>query len=790
MQTRLVPLLILLGLGLTLWTPRVSAQTTVVCEQDYTVVNGEWLSTIAQRFFGDVTAYPAIFAATNLKSETDPSYATLVRVDSIPEGAKLCIVSKEDAQPFISPTAPAGLVVAALANLDYKTSVVDSGSVRLVNGVYSAPSTDANAVQVLLTGPLAYGELNGTPTAAVVTTAPAADEQNVYELHLFQVQDAKPVEVATLNLGAGTPVLVLTIANDQIIADVVSRGADDPATGCCATERVLNTYALQDGALNLVSSRTIGTVGQVSAAEASPSATAVAPTSEPKETATKAATATVATTEMPTEAATPTTEPTQEPTTTPTSEPTQEPTFTPTSVPTEAPTATLTPTEAPTLPPTSEPTATPTLEPTATPTLAPTATPTLEPTATATFTPTSVPTNTIAPTTAPTEVVLPTATNVPVSVIAPGLKVNDVTFGPYDLAKVVEGHVAPAVPYSNDEPPAPIGAPAHIAFAFDGEDRLWVIPTEAYKAQWEAAGNSSITEAVNQLRLLLRDKPTDPKPPLPFLPAPGATNDLAARVHYLDFNGGSGIAYLARWAQDPSPVLRSQTYYTFLGLTNDGKYIVSFRFPVETSALPKTVDDLTPEHLASIEADPTTYFRETTNILNALKNGNFGPDLSRLDALVFSITVPTSGSALPPPSGSLPTGDGQTAPAGSATPGAPSAPALADKTRLLATDWKWVETTTDKETVKVADPSKYTLRFNNAGGFGVTADCNIGAGNYTVTGNQLHIKDLQATLAFCGDDSLDVRFTSDLLHADTFGFEGANLLITLQDDGGTMKFSR
>jgi hypothetical protein len=59
-----------------------------------------------------------------------------------------------------------------------------------------------------------------------------------------------------------------------------------------------------------------------------------------------------------------------------------------------------------------------------------------------------------------------------------------------------------------------------------------------------------------------------------------------------------------------------------------------------------------------------------------------------------------------------------------------------------------------------------------------------------VSGTELTIQDLQATLAFCGSSSLDAQFTAQLLNAATFSFEGDNLLINLKADGGTMRFAR
>ncbi|MCC7164202.1 MAG: META domain-containing protein [Anaerolineae bacterium] len=432
---------------------------------------------------------------------------------------------------------------------------------------------------------------------------------------------------------------------------------------------------------------------------------------------------------------------------------------------------------------------------------------TVTPTATAQGLPTSAAPETaaIGPTAVMTETatIKPTAavtlTATPVPMLPGGLRLDDVTFNSYDLGKEIEGIVVSAAPYDNSEPPGPVGAPAHLAYEFDGITRLKVIPVEDYQAQWNAAGDNTISQSLAQLRALLRDKPASPRLPLPFLPPVPATNDVAGRVRYLDFNGGSGIAYLGRWSQDASPVLASQILYSFLGLTNDGKYIVSFQYPASTSFLPDDISDLLPEHLAYIEANPKTYLQQTSSLLNVLPNSAYGPDLSRLDGLVFSITVPSEGTLSPGPTEALPTPEGtQTAPApaetadGGQVPPAstPIAAAAEDYRLLLSADWRWLETAAPTETLAVPDPSLYTIRFNNANGFGITADCNIGAGNYSISGNTLTIKNIQATLVYCGDESLDQTFTAQLLQAANYSFEGDTLLIQLGNDGGTMKFGQ
>lgn len=81
-------------------TPATFAQG-VACESDYTVQGDDWLSKLADKFYGDVLAYTTIADATNAKSASDSSYASIKNVDVIEPGWKLCIPSKADAQAML-----------------------------------------------------------------------------------------------------------------------------------------------------------------------------------------------------------------------------------------------------------------------------------------------------------------------------------------------------------------------------------------------------------------------------------------------------------------------------------------------------------------------------------------------------------------------------------------------------------------------------------------------------------------------------------------------------------------
>jgi molybdate transport system substrate-binding protein len=100
----------------------------IACAEEYTVQADDWLSKIADKFLGDVLAYPAILAATNQQHAVDPAFTQIANPDLIEIGWQLCVPTVEQAQALLAasvgapdnPAAPEGtLLVAAAADLQF-----------------------------------------------------------------------------------------------------------------------------------------------------------------------------------------------------------------------------------------------------------------------------------------------------------------------------------------------------------------------------------------------------------------------------------------------------------------------------------------------------------------------------------------------------------------------------------------------------------------------------------------------------------------------------------------------
>ncbi len=135
--TNVVSIILLLAVTLTLApTTHVLAQDAVACDSDVVVQADDWLSKIAEKFYGDVLAFPAIAQATNDIAATDDSYTTIENVDFIEIGWKLCMPSTADAEAMLDRS-----VGAAMADVDF-AGTIKIGAAVSETGKYAQQGAD------------------------------------------------------------------------------------------------------------------------------------------------------------------------------------------------------------------------------------------------------------------------------------------------------------------------------------------------------------------------------------------------------------------------------------------------------------------------------------------------------------------------------------------------------------------------------------------------------------------------------------------------------------------------
>ena len=127
---------------------------------------------------------------------------------------------------------------------------------------------------------------------------------------------------------------------------------------------------------------------------------------------------------------------------------------------------------------------------------------------------------------------------------------------------------------------------------------------------------------------------------LPLLPTLNAAEMFHAEYKVIPFASGNGIRYMTLLAQFYAPINNKELFYTYQGLTQDGKYWISAILPINNPILPANAN--TPPAGQSWDQftnNYSTYITDLTSQLNSQASGNFTPSLDLLDALVASITI-------------------------------------------------------------------------------------------------------------------------------------------------------
>jgi hypothetical protein len=161
-----------------------------------------------------------------------------------------------------------------------------------------------------------------------------------------------------------------------------------------------------------------------------------------------------------------------------------------------------------------------------------------------------------------------------------------------------------------------------------------VYPVDEYRAISSYA--SDIIDSL--LWTLANHPPGGALSDLPFLPMWPAAQMFSTKVSYFDFQNGSGVRYLTMYGQDIYPVDNQNLFYTFQGLTQDGRYYISAVLPITNVNLPYDGSTEVDDWMA-FDENWETYINDTVHWLNDQVNSNFSPDLSMLDQMMASFKI-------------------------------------------------------------------------------------------------------------------------------------------------------
>ena len=242
----------------------------------------------------------------------------------------------------------------------------------------------------------------------------------------------------------------------------------------------------------------------------------------------------------------------------------------------------------------------------------------------------------------PTNTPEPTQENTPSGASLPQADFGGVTFA-YDpqIASSVSGEEVPAV---NEGQGAPWEVqPVTIKFSFDGYPvpdsftaaEIQIFPVKDFQSMSDVAA-----KIIDDLRQVIAvHPPVSGKKEFPFLPTWNAAQIIHTKVAYFTFTNGQGVRYLAMNAQNFVPINNKYLFYTYQGLTSDGKYYISAVLPVTNAILPPDDSTIPGGDFQKFSDTFPTYIAAMQDKLDAQPDDAFVPSLTLLDNMIKSIAI-------------------------------------------------------------------------------------------------------------------------------------------------------
>jgi hypothetical protein len=184
--------------------------------------------------------------------------------------------------------------------------------------------------------------------------------------------------------------------------------------------------------------------------------------------------------------------------------------------------------------------------------------------------------------------------------------------------------------------------PSYYEFTFNGfaiSDHFYTPIIRIYPVDDYIAISQYAADEINGLKNALVQLPAGGSMgELPFLPLVNAAQVFSSNVRYFNFQNGSGVRYLTMYAQAAYPVDNQNLFYTYQGLTQDGRFYIAATFPVTHNSLPND---------GSTEVEDWLYFDENflgyiddmVMWLNGQSSEQFSPNLALLDEAIASMLI-------------------------------------------------------------------------------------------------------------------------------------------------------
>jgi hypothetical protein len=207
-----------------------------------------------------------------------------------------------------------------------------------------------------------------------------------------------------------------------------------------------------------------------------------------------------------------------------------------------------------------------------------------------------------------------------------------VKFDAAGFAKETHRVVRPKQANHPDEPPFMNGEPERLCVTFDNDKvgeytdylqkQLIVYPLQPYSSLFKGKEKAAFDKTISDLKKIIATGSDRGMKQLPILPAAEAYEVFHGQERYIHFKNGSGIAFLSCYAQDSAPIKNGDIFYTFQGMTDDGKHYVSFFCPVKAKSLNENMPEA-----------------KGVQFLKAAPHQNFQPQLDVIDKMLQTLSL-------------------------------------------------------------------------------------------------------------------------------------------------------
>jgi hypothetical protein len=205
----------------------------------------------------------------------------------------------------------------------------------------------------------------------------------------------------------------------------------------------------------------------------------------------------------------------------------------------------------------------------------------------------------------------------------------------------VDAQTIPAVQLDPNGMPFGV-APLHTEIVLKGytisnyllDPKIYIFPSAEYGSMLDF-----VQQDINTLKLIIANQSAEGMGELPLLPPQYAQQLFHSNFKHIQFQNGQGIRYITQYAQAYVPINNHDVFYTFQGITSDGKTYISLILPVNNPVLQADEGPIPGSDFTAFSNNFETYLTGIKTQLNASPDDSFTPNLQLLDEMVQSLTL-------------------------------------------------------------------------------------------------------------------------------------------------------